>query len=331
MNRLRLLWITDPWDTLDHPLDTSLRLIEESLVLGVESHWCDVKTIRWENQSVWLDSRKVLSIKAEAGEREASAFKLTPSVPTHPSTFTRLLYRTDPPVDLAYLHPLQLLILGSLDGARGLRPRPEIVNPPSVLSERSEKLEGGCLGKLFPPTIASSRWEPILAFGRKEKITVLKPLFEAQSHGIELLKWNSRDNQARSRSIIQKATDGFRRPVLLQRYLAGIKEGEQRLWFLNGRLLAYGRKIPKHGEFRIDMDHGGTMTSSTLSQKEKRAADLIGHHLRSRKIRMAAVDLIEGLVTDFNFTSPGLLVQLERITGRNLARPIIESLVHDWR
>jgi hypothetical protein len=45
---------------------------------------------------------------------------------------------------------------------------------------------------------------------------------------------------------------------------------------------------------------------------------------------MAAIDLIADQVTDFNFTSPGLLVQMESLLGRNLAQPIVKSLVRPW-
>ena len=52
-----------------------------------------------------------------------------------------------------------------------------------------------------------------------------------------------------------------------------------------------------------------------------------GRHLVARGIRLAAVDLIEGLVTDFNFTSPGLIPQMEGVLDENLARPIIKALL----
>jgi hypothetical protein len=50
----RVLWVTDPWDTLDHPRDTPLRLAEECLALGVECHWCDFQSIRWDNAGIRL-------------------------------------------------------------------------------------------------------------------------------------------------------------------------------------------------------------------------------------------------------------------------------------
>ena len=42
------------------------------------------------------------------------------------------------------------------------------------------------------------------------------------------------------------------------------------------------------------------------------------------------MDLIEGYITDFNFTSPGLIPQMEGVLGKNLARPIIKALMTRW-
>jgi hypothetical protein len=52
--------------------------------------------------------------------------------------------------------------------------------------------------------------------------------------------------------------------------------------------------------------------------------------LDAEGVRLGAVDLIDGWVTDCNVTSPGLLPQMESVLGRNLARPIVEALRQPW-
>ena len=34
-----ILWVTDPWNTLEHAQDTTLRLAQEASNLGVSSYW----------------------------------------------------------------------------------------------------------------------------------------------------------------------------------------------------------------------------------------------------------------------------------------------------
>lgn len=74
------------------------------------------------------------------------------------------------------------------------------------------------------------------------------------------------------------------------------------------------------------MDQGGTLAPHRLASSERRAADQIGKVLRTKGIRLAAVDLIEGKVTDTNFTSPGLLALMEGVLSENLSKPVIQAL-----
>jgi glutathione synthase len=321
----RFLWITDPWDTLDHSRDTSLRLAEEALLLGHEAWWCDVKTVRVLNSRAVLDAARIEDVG-----RARDSFKLSAAAECSPLDFHSLQYRVDPPVDLAYLQPLQILRI-ALESAprsssRAAR-RPEIVNPISALFLANEKLEGMLLPGLTPPSVVSTRWEPLLEFGLREGRTVLKPLHTAQSKGIELLDWTRKAGIEHARASIAEASGAFERPVLLQRYLPGIAGGETRLWFLDGSLLACARKLPLENDFRVDIDRGSRLAPHAPTATEKRAATAISRRLRVLGVRLAAVDLIEDFVTDFNLTSPGLITQMEKITGRNLARPIIEALL----
>jgi glutathione synthase len=156
-------------------------------------------------------------------------------------------------------------------------------------------------------------------------------LHQAQSKGIELLDWQSEGGVTLARKALETATENFERPVVLQRYLAGIAKGEQRLWFVDGELLACVRKLPMPKDFRVDMDRGSRLAPTELTTPERKAATRIARHLKTHRIRLAAVDLIEGYVTDFNFTSPGLIPQMEGVLGENLARPIIKALMKKLR
>lgn len=318
----RFLWITDPWDRMDHPRDTTLRLAEEALKLGYENYWCDVRSIRLENGRCLLDALRVLNISPG---RQKSGFQFDAPVAMEPSEFDSLHYRVDPPVDAHYLHPLQILVTG-LSGKKTGR-RGELVNPAPVLFAANEKFEPAFLGPLMPPSIVSARWEDLSRFGSQQGETVLKPLNQAQSKGVERIDWHAAGVQNGVRVRLERATSGFTSPVLLQKYLPGIRErGETRLWFLDGKLIGTLRKLPLDDDFRVNVDRGSRLAPAQLGKIEKAAATRIGKHLRARKIRLAAVDLIDGLITDFNFTSPGLLVQMESILGKNLARGIVQTL-----
>ena len=292
--------------------------MEAGALLGVRQSWCDVRSIRFEEGRVLLDAYPILGVQPD---RMKNSMKWGPLIKQSPTDFTQLQYRVDPPINLSYLHPLQLLKLSIQESKKT-----QIINPLSVLLAHNEKFEAASIKHMMPPSLVSSQWDYLVEFGRKEGRTVLKPLHEAQSHGIELLTWENQGSIDRSKKILFKTTEGFQTPVILQKYLTGITEGEIRLWFLDGKLLASVKKLPLQGDFRVNMDRGSQLAAHRLTRIEKTQTLKIARHLRKMKIRLAAIDLIDSLVTDFNFTSPGLIPQMETLLGENLARTIVKAL-----
>lgn len=255
-----------------------------------------LRTIRWDCDGVLLDARNrsSRSIPVESTRRLSSG-----PLPSPPADFDSIHYRTDPPVDLHYLHPLQLLALG-VDGTDV-----ELVNPAPLLFAANEKLEASALGTLMPPTLVAAEWSKLQGFGQTEGKTVLKPLHQAQSKGIELLDWSTEAGVARARAALQKATEEFERPVVLQRYLAGIADGEQRLWFVDGKLLACVRKLRCLVIFASTWIEAAE-SCPPPSLRASEAATRIAKHLVDRRIRLAAVDLIEGSPAPRSRTSRAL-------------------------
>jgi glutathione synthase len=317
---MKLLWVTDAWDTLDHPRDTTLRLIQESLSLGLRAWWCDPSGLRFESGSVLARCRSVTGAPPDRG---ASGWHLEEPRDVELATFDQVHYRTDPPVDCHYWEHLQLLVWASAGG------RPAVVNPPAVIALHGDKLGPGTLARALPPTVVTSSWECLRTFGRAEGRTVLKPLGGAQSRGVQLLDWSAPDGVEHARRAIEELSRDFARPVMLQRFLPDVYAGEKRLWFVDGELLACVRKRPHEGTFVIDMDKGSACEPCELGSAEERLARAIGETFRSQKVRLAAVDVIGGYVTDWNLTSPGMIPMMERVLGRNLARPIVEALTRE--
>jgi glutathione synthase len=298
---------------LDHSKDTTLRFAQEALYLGIENSWCNVRSIRLEGGQIKVDTRPILNISYER-KRDSFHFGRVRSVSLE--SFDKIHYRTDPPIDEAYLCPLQLIYSAV--------PNQEIINPFDVLLKKGEKFEAFYLRGLMPPSVVSSQWEVLLRFGKKERQTVLKPLNEAESRGVHLLDWTSTGAIKKNQNLIKHTTKNYRQMVILQKYLPGIEEGEKRLWFLDGKLLGYIKKYPIKNDFKVNIDAGSAIGATELLKSEQQKVKAIAKHLRENRIRLAAVDLIDGFITDFNFTSPGLIVQMEELLKVNLAKRIIE-------
>jgi glutathione synthase len=317
---MRLLWIADPWETLDHPRDTTLRLIEEFARHGVPSWICDTRGLRLEGGEPRVRCRRIESIPAGRGP-EGWGFGAAEDRAV--GFFDAVHYRVDPPVDRHYWEPLQLLRLAEFAGART-----RFVNPLAVLALVSDKLGPAHLVGHLPPTLVASSWQDLAAFGMAEGRTVLKPLGDAASRAVHLLEWTTPAGVERARSLIEGISAGFSRPVLLQRYLEEVRtRGEIRLWFAEAALIGCARKRPTAETFCIDMDRGATCEPYRLSETEAALASSIGRALRQGGVSLAAVDIIGNHVTDANITSPGLLPLMEEALGENLARRVCTELL----
>jgi glutathione synthase len=315
----KLLFIVDPWETLDHPNDTTLRLIEEARIGGARCWVAENRTIGLDRGAPHAETREILAIDRPRGPEN-----IRRGEPHWDPLegFEHIFYRTDPPVDLAYLLPLQILAATARSG----KSRPRIHSPPESLFMANEKWVAAELGTLFPKSLVSASTERLAAFATRTGKVVLKPLYLAQSKGVEVIDAGT-FSIATIQDRFRRATENGRLPVIVQEFIPGIAQGETRIWFVEGKLLAAVKKMPAAGESVIDMDRGGRLAPVRLSPAERRAILKIGGLLRRRKILFAAVDLIEGKITDFNHTSPGLLVPMEELLGENLARRALRPIL----
>jgi glutathione synthase len=325
---LRLLWVIDPWETLDHEKDTTLRLAEEGIKRGARSYLAENRSISLIEGRAHVHAAEISEIKAP---RTKNLITRSPSRMRPVADFDHVFYRADPPVDLAYLLPLQILTRGQR--GKSEKKYPKIHSSVESLFYLNEKWAPVYLGKFFPKSVVSASSAELAAFALREVKTVLKPLYLAQSRGVKTIEASAYEEGGAARAtqslaaLFNDATEGGKIPVILQEFLPGITDGEIRLWFAGAKLIAAVKKVPKTGETIIDMDQGGKLAPAKLGVREKDAVRVVGKFLKKEKILFAAVDLIDGKITDFNHTSPGLLVPMEELLGENLAKKALAPIL----
>lgn len=316
MQKQKWLWVTDPWTTLDLLQDTTLRLATEALNLGIDSYWSASDLVLNASPS----HLKVIPIDAKF-ITQFNPLDLKNAVEIHSSKFCQLHYRVDPPVDLNYTSLLEALL------AQGVS-ESIICNPKAVISLQSEKVPPAELKAITPLhrviSDKNSAQEAFQAFLNHEQL-VSKPMNLAQSLGVE--KWKNPKNWSEFESKVATLTHQFQTPILLEEYLPDVMNGEVRMWFAKGEFIAALKKYPKTGDFRVLVDEGSKLEAYELSNEEKKSARLVSQSLVSQNISLAAIDFISNKISDYNLTSPGLLVQLEKLHGQNFAKKIIEILL----
>jgi glutathione synthetase len=312
-----LLWVTDPWETLAHEKDTTLRLIEEGVNLGVPIWWSSSDRILTDGSPErWAACRAGMSWSRKP---EPSPIAAMQEVAV--SEFRQVHFRLDPPVNHAYLS-LAKTLSDSTTGGEGL------LNPFEVLSGQSEKLPPPELLHLAPAHQVMKNGDDLAAaveFVADRESFVTKPMNLAQSVGVALHRTPA--SRQELEALLLHQSDGGTKPLFLQEYLPGIEHGEVRLWFAMGRFIGSLRKFAKTGDFRVLIDEGSRVEAHVPSPEEWTKIEEIGASLRRRRIALAAIDLISSRISDYNITSPGLLVQLEEVHGRNFARVVLNSLL----
>ncbi len=216
-------------------------------------------------------------------------------------SFDLAVIRKDPPFDETYVALLLLL--------QELR-RPVVVNDPVTLLQRNEKLSIFLFPEYITSTLVVSSPGRICDFVREQGGTaVLKPLFSCSGKDVHLL----RDGAAGLEETVIAATRGGTLPVMIQRYLPEVTAGETRVFLLEDRVLSVIKKVPAAGAFKANFDFGARGVTHELTGREREICFRVGKFCRREGIYLSALDLIGGFLSEFNITSPGLLVESNRV------------------
>ena len=222
-----------------------------------------------------------------------------------------LLIRQDPPFNLEYI--CSTLILDKI------KKRVKIINDPSAIRNVSEKLFSTKYQKFMPDTIFSQNIDEIRKFFKKHKKVIVKPINSYSGNNICLLnKFDLKFFQ----KFIKKHNH-----IVCQKYLPKIKEGDKRVFLINGKVCGAISRIPKKGSFLSNLSKGAKPINIKLTNKEMKISKLIGKDLKKDKIFFAGIDFIdEQLNGDINVTSPTGLKTFYDLSKINLASTFWKEL-----
>ncbi len=222
-----------------------------------------------------------------------------------------LLVRQDPPFNLEYI--CSTLILDKI------KKRVKVINDPTAIRNVSEKLFSTKYQKFMPDTIFSQNIDEIRKFFKKHKKVIVKPINSYSGNNIHLLtKFNLKFFQ----KFIKKHDH-----IMCQKYLPKIKEGDKRVFLINGKVCGAISRIPKKGSFLSNLSKGAKPINIKLTNKEMKISKLIGKDLKKDKIFFAGIDFIdEQLNGDINVTSPTGLKTFYDLSKINLASTFWKEL-----
>lgn len=214
-----------------------------------------------------------------------------------------ILIRPDPPFDEAYLHLTLVLDL--------VADTTLVVNSPRGLRDANEKLYALRFPEVTPPTVVTSDRDRLLAFAAEHDGAVVKPLDGHGGRSVLVV----RPGDENAASILDTVTARGTVPVIAQRYLPGVRNGDKRILLLDGEPLGAILRRPTGDDFRANICVGGAVEAAELDDGDRRIIDAMASALRADGLHLVGIDVVDGQLTEVNVTSPTGLRQLCELSG----------------
>jgi len=225
-----------------------------------------------------------------------------------------VLMRQDPPFDMAYITATHVL--------EHIHPQTLVVNDPVSVRNAPEKLFVTHFDGLMPPTLITSNRADIVAFRAEHGDIIVKPLYGNGGSGV----FHITPKDENLNALLELFTDLYREPVIAQRYLPEVRQGDKRIILVDGQPVGAINRVPAAGEARSNMHVGGTPLRSTLTARERDICAAIGPTLSELGLIFVGIDVIGDYLTEINVTSPTGIQEIDRFDGTNLAALIWDAI-----
>ena len=164
------------------------------------------------------------------------------------------MMRQDPPFDMSYITATHML--------QHIQPGTLVLNDPASVRNAPEKLFVTHFPDLMPPTLITSDKEAILEFRARHQDIIVKPLFGNGGAGVFHVKPDDENLGA----LLETFTLLYREPVIVQRYLPEIRQGDKRIILIEGEAVGAVSRVPQQGEARANFHAGGAAQATTTDQ-----------------------------------------------------------------
>jgi glutathione synthase len=222
--------------------------------------------------------------------------------------------RVDPPVDAAYITATQLLELCT---------RTRVLNSPRAILAFNEKIFTIRYSDLMPETIVTRHASDLREFQAKMGGRIIvKPLDGKGGEGIFQLV----DGDPNIGSILEQATAFDTRWAMGQQFVPEVSEGDKRILLLEGEVLGAVLRVPAAGNLRANLHVGGTPERTEISEADRRIVARVAPELRESGLFLVGIDVIGGLLTEINVTSPTGMQEIDRLDGVSLETRVIERV-----
>lgn len=238
-----------------------------------------------------------------------------------------LMLRNDPSEDTAERAWAQTtgILFGQLAAQRGTI----VVNDPGNLANALNKTYFQHFPEqVRPKTCISRDPEEIKEFiASQGGRGVIKPLQGSGGSSVFLVRKADAPNL--NQMIEAVIRDGY---CIAQEYLPGAKEGDIRLFVMNGRPLEHQgkyaafRRVNKTGDMRSNMHSGGESEAVEIDDDALRLVEMVGPKLVADGMFLVGLDIVKDKLMEINVFTPGGLGSAQQATGVDFTDIVIADL-----
>jgi len=296
---LRIAVQMDPLEAVNPAGDSSFMMIEEAQARGHSVFVYGVGDLFYDSGFVgaWAKPAKVFTGRtphAEMGATRRIDLRRDADV---------VLMRQDPPFHMGYITAAHLLELVTDETL--------VVNDPAGVRASPEKVLTLMYPDLQPPTLITRDIARVHEFRAVHGDIVLKPLHGHGGAGV--LKIGRDDGN------LEAVVDLFNRmvpePFIAQAFLPAVSDGDKRILIVDGKPVGAINRKPPSGAIRSNLVVGGTAVATDLSAREREICARIAPALQKRGLLFVGIDVIGGMMTEINVTSPTGARALKRLSG----------------
>ena len=265
--------------------------------------------------NVWATKAK----KIHYTKDEKNFYEITEERKLDLATMDVILIRQDPPYDMNYVSMTYMLEV--------LPEKVMIQAPTAFLRSFSEKMGMLFFPDLTPPTLISSNPDEMIAFTEKHGDSVLKVPYDRTSLGVIAIRQKD-DNR---RAIIEHMLIHAKTPLLVQKFMPEVYEGEKKVFIIDGEIMgAFGKK-PSQGDFRTSTRTHGQFSPATLTAIETKRIKVVADFLKNMDCLFANIDMIGGYINEINVTSPGGCWFFNEHTGQKIEVTYMDALERKFK
>lgn len=308
---MRVLVVMDPIENVNLKKDSTMAMLWTASRRGHDLGYA-------LQQDLYIDQGKAFGLIAplKVFEDYQHYYELGEKQKQSLADYDVILMRKDPPFDMNFVYTTYILEQAEREGAW-------IINKPQSLRDCNEKLFATQFPELQVPTLVTSQESLMREFIIEHGDVIVKPLDGMGGMGIFRLFQDG----VNIGSTLELLTQNGQQPIMAQRYIPEIVEGDKRILMVNGEPIPYClARIPQNGEVRGNLVAGGLGQARPLSENDKRIAEKVGPFLREKGLVFVGLDVIGNYVTEINVTSPTCIREIDAQFGTSIADTLFDVL-----